>query len=302
MGQKLKLSLCITVRNEQTSIEKLMDSLLGQSRTPDEIVVIDGGSSDRTVQLLQTYQARYSHLNVISARQANIAEGRNLSIAQARYDHIASADAGVEYPRTWLENLLRPFEADSATDVVSGFFEPKSYTLFEECVGQMLYPKRNLMDWKKFLPSCRSVAFKRRVWEGLGGFAEWLPRGIGEDTHFFLRAQKAGYNFAYASDATCYWRPRQNYRKLFEQYFFYSKGASAGRSSAFMFEAYGANPLAFTIRNLGKLVQEGKLLHLGVSISILAVVLVAKITGYIAGLTQGPPTSPRNEPAEEKSS
>ncbi len=39
------------VRNEQTSIEPLMNSLLGQSRTPDEIVV-DGGSSDRKVHLL----------------------------------------------------------------------------------------------------------------------------------------------------------------------------------------------------------------------------------------------------------
>jgi cellulose synthase/poly-beta-1,6-N-acetylglucosamine synthase-like glycosyltransferase len=269
-----------------------MDSLLGQSRTPDEVVVVDGGSSDRTVQLLQGYGARYSHLNVILAHQANIAEGRNLSIAQARYDHIASADAGVEYPKTWLENLLRPFEADSTTDVVSGFFEPKSQTLFEECIGQLLYPKRDLMDWQKFLPSCRSVAFKRRVWEGLGGYAEWLPRGIGEDTHFFLRAQKAGCKFAYAPDATCYWRPRQNYRKLFKQYFFYSKGASAGRSSTFMFEAYGANPLAFTARNLGTLAREGKLLHLCVSLSILAVVLVAKITGYIAGVTQRPQKSP----------
>lgn len=39
----------------------------------------------------------------------------------------------MEYPKIWLENLLRPFEADDATDVVSGFFVPKSYTLFEKC-------------------------------------------------------------------------------------------------------------------------------------------------------------------------
>jgi glycosyltransferase involved in cell wall biosynthesis len=41
----------MTVKNEQASIKPLMDSLLGQSRTPDEIVV-DGGSSDRKVHLL----------------------------------------------------------------------------------------------------------------------------------------------------------------------------------------------------------------------------------------------------------
>jgi len=67
------------------------------------------------------------------------------------------------------------------------------------------------MNWSKFLPHGSSVAFKEKVWEELGGYAEWLPRGIGEDTHFFLRAQKAGYRFAYATDATCYWRPRAQF-------------------------------------------------------------------------------------------
>ena len=129
-------------------------------------------------------------------------------------------------------------------DIVSGFFEPKPETLFEESIGATLYPSLELVDWSRFLPSCRSVAFKKKVWEELGGFTEWLPRGIGEDAHLFLKAHKAGYRFASAPDATCYWRPRRNFAELFRQYFAYSRGAFvSGSGRTFMVGPYGANPI-----------------------------------------------------------
>ncbi|HET7498442.1 MAG TPA: glycosyltransferase, partial [Candidatus Eisenbacteria bacterium] len=47
------VALIVTVRNEEASIDALLDSLLGGSRAPDEIVVADGGSTDRTVERLR---------------------------------------------------------------------------------------------------------------------------------------------------------------------------------------------------------------------------------------------------------
>jgi glycosyltransferase involved in cell wall biosynthesis len=292
----LKLSLCITIRNEQESVVSLVESLLTQSRPPDELIAVDGGSTDGTVELLHGYAARYARLRVIALDEANIAEGRNVAIANAKHNVIASADGGVEYPKSWLVNLVRPLEENRDFDVVCGYFEAKPKTFFEECVGAVLYPTPSLVDWSKFLPSCRSVAFKRKVWEDLGGYAEWLPRGISEDTHFFLRARKAGYNFTYASDATCYWRPRRNLSEVFKQYFYYTRGAFiSGSGSTFMSEAFGSNPLIFTAKNLNYLIQKLKLLHFCVSVLILAVVFIAKVTGCIAGLIQRQRISPQKK-------
>lgn len=294
----MKLSLCITVRNEQESFLSLVESLLAQSRPPDEIIAVDGGSTDGTVELLHAYAARQSSLRVVALDEANIAEGRNIAIANARYNYIASADGGVEYPKSWLANLVRPIEVNPEVDVVCGYFEAKPKTFFEECAAAVLYPTRSLVDWNKFLPSCRSVAFKRKVWEDLGGFAEWLPRGISEDTHFFLRARKAGYKFTYASDATCYWRPRRHFSEVFKQYYYYTKGAFiSGSGSTFMSEAFGANPLTFTAKNLSSLIQKRKLLHFCLSVLILAVVFIAKVTGCIAGLMQRRRVSPQKKNA-----
>jgi len=274
----------------------LVESLLAQSRPPDEIIVVDGGSTDGTVELLHAYAARQSSLRVVALDEANVAEGRNIAIANARYSYTASADGGVEYPKSWLANLVRPIEVNSEVDVVCGYFEASPKTFFEECAAAVLYPTRSLVDWDKFLPSCRSVAFKRKVWEDLGGFAEWLPRGISEDTHFFLRARKAGYKFTYASDATCYWRPRRNFSEVFEQYFYYTRGAFiSGSGSTFVSEAFGANPLTFTAKNLSYLIQKRKPLHFCLSVLILAVVFLAKVTGCIAGLLQRRHISPQKK-------
>ena len=71
------------------------------------------------------------------------------------------------------------------------------------------------------------------------------------------------------------------------QYFYYAKGAYMSRSSrTFLFEAYGANPIVFATKNTGNLERKGKLLDFGLSILILSVVLLAKITGSIVALIQ----------------
>lgn len=281
----MRVSLCITVRDEEKSIGELMRSILAQSQLPDEIVIVDGGSTDRTLEILTRCQTTHPNLiRILSFSSLNIAEGRNISIKEARYDYIASADAGVLYPIDWLEHLVGPFQKDESIDIVAGFFEPQSESVFEECVGILLYPNPHTMVWERFLPSGRSVAFKKSVWQALNGYAEWLPRGVGEDTDFFLRAHNAGYKFAYAKDATCYWRPRQDLKGLFKQYYFYSKGARAsGSSSAFMLEAYGANPLQVTIDNVKQIIKKRKPSYLVYGFLILLTVVAAKITGYIFG-------------------
>jgi len=44
----MKISVCITIYNEQVSISKVIEGLLNQSKKPDEIVIVDGGSVDAT--------------------------------------------------------------------------------------------------------------------------------------------------------------------------------------------------------------------------------------------------------------
>ena len=51
----MKVSVIATVLNEGPAIRRLLDSLVAQTRAPDEVVIVDGGSSDDTVSILRGY-------------------------------------------------------------------------------------------------------------------------------------------------------------------------------------------------------------------------------------------------------
>jgi glycosyltransferase involved in cell wall biosynthesis len=77
----MKISVIVTVKNEDESIHRLLDSLAAQTRAPDEVVICDGGSTDGTLKVLSAEQRL--PLKVIVRPGANISQGRNAAIAEA---------------------------------------------------------------------------------------------------------------------------------------------------------------------------------------------------------------------------
>src|SRR5262245_13667979 len=102
----MKVSLVITVLNEGEHIRPLLDSVLGQTRPPDEVVICGGGSRDNTLAVIGEYAGRLP-LKTLSAPGSNISTGRNAAIREAAGDVIAVTDAGVRLEAQWLEELLR---------------------------------------------------------------------------------------------------------------------------------------------------------------------------------------------------
>jgi glycosyltransferase involved in cell wall biosynthesis len=215
------VSLVMTVRDEGESIGRLMRSILAGSVRPAEIVIADGGSTDNTQTIVQAYDALLP-IRLISVPGANISEGRNAAIRAARHDIIAVTDAGVRLSPQWLAELVEPFETDPQVEVVSGFFLPDPHTPFETAMGATVLPTLEDVDPRTFLPSSRSIAFRREAWEKAGGYPEWLD--YCEDLVFDLVLKKEGTRFHFAPDALVYFRPRSNLRAFFVQYYRYARG------------------------------------------------------------------------------
>jgi glycosyltransferase involved in cell wall biosynthesis len=221
--RRVRVSVIATVLNEGTAINRLLDSLAAQTRRPDEVVFVDGGSRDDTVAILQT-AARDGQLpmRVFVEPGANISRGRNVAIAAASGDVIASTDAGVRLSEGWLAALVHPFESDSPPQVVSGVFVPDAQTTFEVAMAATVLPTLAEINPATFLPSSRSVAFTRRAWQAVGGYPEWLD--YCEDLVFDLRLRQIYPQFGFAPDAIAYFRPRGDLRSFFRQYYCYARG------------------------------------------------------------------------------
>ena len=151
------ISLIATVLNEGESIHRLMRSIADQTRLPDEVVIVDGGSRDDTVSIIENYADKLP-LRVLIEPGCNISAGRNHAIAAARGDIIASTDAGVELAPDWLEKLTRPLVDDVSVGVVGGFFNAEATTPFELAMGATVLPLVNEINPATFLPSSRSIA------------------------------------------------------------------------------------------------------------------------------------------------
>jgi glycosyltransferase involved in cell wall biosynthesis len=224
----VRLSVIVTVLNERVAVERLLESLETQTRLPDEVVITDGGSTDGTLDVLNDWAAEGAlPLRVLSRPGANISEGRNAAVAAARGDVIATTDAGVRLEGNWLEALVAPFESGTAPDkhivsVVAGWFVPDPQTLFETAMGATVLPHVRDVDARTFLPSSRSVAFRKAAWEAVRGYPEWLD--YCEDLIFDFRLRELYGPFPFAPEAIVYFRPRSTLGAFFKQYYQYARG------------------------------------------------------------------------------
>jgi GT2 family glycosyltransferase len=303
-----RVSAVATVRNEVGALPDFLAALRAQFRPADEVVVVDGGSTDGSYELLQRAAAVWPALRVSQVRGANISAGRNAAIRQAAGPLIAVTDAGTVAEPGWLADLVAPLEHSGDVGVAAGWFRPGGQTWFERALGAVITPHLREVTAETFLPSSRSVAFRKGWWERAGGYPEWLPHC--EDLVFDLELRARGARFAFCPGAVVVWRSRSSLREFFRQYFLYARGDGiAGlfpRRHLVRYSSYAIGAALLTTRRpaarlalaLGGAVYLGKferrvIRHLGlgrelpVAVLLVPVVVptgdVAKMLGYPVG-------------------
>jgi glycosyltransferase involved in cell wall biosynthesis len=213
----MKVSLIATVLDAEEHIGEFLASIAGQTRRPDEVVIVDGGSTDGTLAILRAAD----DVTVLEEPGANIARGRNLAIAHASHEAIAVADADCAYGPGWLAALIAPL--DAGADIAMGVTEPIVASLLDACVSSLsaqLDPAA--IDAATFMPSARSVAFRRDALDEVGGYPEWLP--IGEDMWVNHQWRERAFDMRLAADAVAGWRPREGLGAIWTQYVRYARG------------------------------------------------------------------------------
>jgi glycosyltransferase involved in cell wall biosynthesis len=229
----VKVSLVATVRNAHPAVERWLESVRRQTRPPDEVVVVDGGSTDGTLAALRAAP----DITVVEAPGANIARGRNLAVRAAAHDVIAVSDGDCVLAEDWLERILRPIEAGGLA--AAGFYRPLAGDPWQ------VFATSHLPDAEEvgrgWMPSSRSLAFRREAFEAAGGYPEWLA--IGEDMYLNHRWRDLGIRIERAVDAVVWWPPRPTPAATWRQYAGYAEGdAMAGmypERHAVRFAAYG---------------------------------------------------------------
>src|SRR2546423_6474 len=179
-----QVSVIIPVKNEETSIRQLLQTLIAQTYRPAEIVITDGGSTDRTREIIRAYQAKSPLPIVLVETDAALpGRGRNLAIARATHEWVACIDGGIVADADWLRELVACAEREPAAQIIYGRYAPRTDTYFTESAAVAYVPAGRT----RFIASC---LLRRAAWTAAGGFREDLRSG--EDLLFFQHLARAG--------------------------------------------------------------------------------------------------------------
>lgn len=221
---RLKTSLVVTVYNEEKTILKLLKSIQKQSCLPDEVIIVDGGSTDTTTTEINHYLQDNNHkkLNLkLILKRGNRATGRNESIKHSSGDIILITDAGCSLDKNWVKNITKPF-SNRSIEVVAGYYKGSADSIFQKCLIPYILVMPDKIDPKNFLPATRSMAFRKSVWGETGGFDEKFSHN--EDYVFAIRLKNNRYNIIFQKNAIVYWQPQKKLNEAFIMFFRFAYG------------------------------------------------------------------------------
>ena len=219
----IKISVVVPTLNEEINIAKFLDSLLNQTRKPDEIIISDGGSIDKTVFIINNYIKKNNIIKIVSRDGKCRGSGRNSGIKKSNNEYIALIDAGTLPHKNWLEQLSYTLENNIKADCVYGAVIPHLDSTFAECLSAFAIGK-NRYDGK-ILHSVSSILISKKLWLQTGKFPESKNNEfVVEDLIFIENIKKSSFIQVTNKKAIVEWILPKTYQGVFSKYFNYFYG------------------------------------------------------------------------------
>lgn len=236
--RRVNVALVMPARNEEAAVDMTLEAVFASSRLPDEILIADGMSTDRTVERIKRFEGRGVPLRILSNPSRFSGGGRNLGIRHATSEIILLADFGNVMDRDWIEEMVRPFEELDGVEMVAGLHRPLVTSDFEHCVAAIQYheqcmlahytpAERESLLGRSVIPGGASLGLTRATWERVGGYPEWLPRA--QDRLFSRKAWAVGVRIEVNWRACTSHHMRRSPAEVFRQTLSYGRGNGRSR-------------------------------------------------------------------------
>jgi len=221
-------ALVLTCKNEERDLLSFLKSIEAQTYLPDRIIICDGGSSDSTLAIIEEWirlwaEPKGVNVNLFSLPGASIALGRNEACKKTDEEILLFADMGTILSPDWADRILAPFVYDKSCEVSMGWYKPKWDKLWQYELSNLMGPILEKLNLNYFLPSARSLALKRSLFEEIGGFPEFLTFAA-EDSLFDYYLKGKAKVIYFVPDAFVLWNISDSPIKLWNTIRRYARG------------------------------------------------------------------------------
>lgn len=205
------ISVIVAVRNEEDNISRLLNALVGQDYPEDnyEIIIVNDQSTDRTAERIEAVQDRRIRLLTSEHRDTVFSPKKNainLGIQQARGDIVLLTDADCQPPPGWISGIVQLFAPD--VGMVIGFSPcelPALRTISHKLLAleslSLAVVAAGTAGWG-YPATCngRNLAYRKRVYEQVGGFEKIRHFVSGDDDMMLKLVQQTEWKIQYAYD------------------------------------------------------------------------------------------------------
>ena len=223
------ISVVIPVRNGALQIEQCLQAVLGQTIPPREILVIDGHSTDNTVDIAKRFS-----VTVLYEDYGTVGGARQVGVENANGDYIAFTDVDCIPQEDWLENLISEFDDNiigvggGIKNIGKGLWEESVALALDTFLGSANSVQDRVLKNRKIVKSisgCNSI-YRRKDIISIGGFNVTLS--VNEDTDLNIRLQQLGI-LIYTPDALVYHQQERGVKDFISRMYSFGYGRSANR-------------------------------------------------------------------------
>jgi exopolysaccharide biosynthesis polyprenyl glycosylphosphotransferase len=207
------ISVIIPAYNAERTLPYTLRALQNQTIPRDlyEVIVVDDASTDGTAAVVHEFGVRYRNQN-----KEGPAAARNLGVRAARGEIILFTDSDCIPREDWIQRMIAPFDDPQVAGVAGRYLSKQ--TEYSARFVQLEFEERFqiLKDFNSIdLVASFAAAFRRSVFEEVGGFDAHYPLANNEDVELSYKIATRGYKMVYADDAIVYHRHPATWKKYF---------------------------------------------------------------------------------------
>ena len=192
----MKISIITITYNSAHTLQRALDSVQGQTYSDIEHIIVDGASTDGTVELIKAYAKMHKNVQWVSEHDDGIYNALNKGIRMATGDVIGFLHSDdVLYSPDSIEQIATAFKLSQA-DVVYGDLQYcKGEKVVRRWNSNAFHPSMLKFGW---MPPHPTVYVRREVYQEVGEYDEWFS--ISADYDMIIRIFTAGYKVLYIPD------------------------------------------------------------------------------------------------------